>query len=172
MRLTPRFGILTLLIVVACASLLAWLNTQETTTITEPYYAPLMGAVRHPPPYTAKEMAVSVYIDRGWPIWHTREIMGVMAHNAGLYIEDYGTPNARLRVGGGFDLRDPAFPETSCVRLAINAGIGLMILIAVALASEFFIRVCGSWRRPTKCGRIVPAAPESPSLFDQREAAS
>jgi len=172
LRVIPRFGILTLLIVVACACVLSWLNTRETTTITEPSYAPLMGAVPHPPPYTPKEMGVSVYIDRGWPIWHTRETMGVMAHNAALYIDDYGTPNARLRVGGRFDLRDPAFPETSYVRLAINASVGLIILIAVGLASELFIRVCGSGRRPTKCGRMVPAAPESPSLFHQRESAS
>jgi len=157
LRLTPRFRILTLLIVVACASLLASLNTRETTTITEPVYAPLMGAVRHPPPYTAKEMGVSVYIDRGWPIWHTRETMGVMLHNAGLYIEDYGTLNARLRVGGEFDLRDPAFPETSYVRLAINASVGLVILIAVGLASELIIRACGSQRRPTTDGGNVPS---------------
>ena len=141
-----RFRILTLMISVAGVCLLISLNVRETTTITEPYYAPLMGAVRHPPPYDTKEMAVSVYIDRGWPLWHTRESMNVMSHNAALYIDDYGTPNATPRVGGSFGLRDHASLKIRYVGIAVDVSVALFLIAALGFVSEVSIRRLASKR--------------------------
>ena len=97
------FRLMTLFVVVSLACLITWLNSRERTTFTEP-----SPNVRHAPPYEMKEMAIDVCLDRGWPVWHTRLSMGVMAHNANLYIEDFGTPEAKPRYGGTFGLTKEA----------------------------------------------------------------
>lgn len=136
MRLIPHFSILTLLLVVSVACLLAWLNTRETITQTEPCYAPLMGVARHPPPYHIKEMCITFHVQRGWPIWHARSSHTYRAHNAGWdFVDGWPTHDVLL--------------ETDYFRVGTNACIGLFILIAAGVVSEFFARRLGSVCRPT-----------------------
>ena len=129
-----RLRFLWLFIVIGVAALIVALNVRQTKTITEPYYAPLWGAVQHPPPYAMKEMAISVHTDQGWPIWHTRASNHFAAHNARLVIDENGWPyegvqDPRLRY-------EQATPETDYVRAGIDFAIGLLILIVAATASE------------------------------------
>ncbi len=146
LRLRPQFSILTLLVVVTCFSLLMTLNTRETTTIAEPQYAPLWGATPHPPPYDMKEMAIPVYKDRGWPIWHSRASKYFAAHNAALYID------------GPWGMGE-FLPETDYTRLAIDACAGSFILIAVGVGSELLFRRLRWVHRPTRHNRTA----ESPN---------
>lgn len=118
-----RFSLLTFLIVVGVAALLLALNLRETSTVSEPSYAPAWGAARHPPPYEMKEMVVSRYSDRGWPIWHTRASNHFAAHNAAAYLQ-----------GGSAFI--PATPETDYLRAGFDLAIGLLILLATGVASE------------------------------------
>ena len=119
-----RLRFLWLFIVIGVAALIVALNVRQTKTITEPYYAPLWGAVQHPPPYAMKEMAISVHTDQGWPIWHTRASNHFAAHNAALFLDE-----------GGLHY-EQATPQTDYIRAGIDLAIGLLILIVTAAASE------------------------------------
>lgn len=127
-----RFRFLSLLIVIAVAVLIVALNLRQTRTVTEPY--PMLDAVQHPPPYEMKFMTISVHIDQGWPIWHTRASNHFAAHNARLVIDEGGLPYEGVQ--------DPrlqykqATPQTNYVRAGIDFAIGLLILIVTAAASE------------------------------------
>jgi len=123
-----RFRLVSVFVVVFLAAVLAWLNARETQTITEPYYAPLFGAVPHPPPYEMKEMAISVHTDRGWPIWHTRASNHFASHNATAYLMDDGLPY------------DDPIPETDSVRALIDLVAGLSILVIALLSCEMIVR--------------------------------
>jgi hypothetical protein len=112
----------------AC-SLFVWLNNLETITEEEPQYAPLVGALPHPPPYDLQEMAVTFHRDRGWPIWHSRATNHFRAHNAALYYLS-GPP-----LGPQLDW------ETDYRRLAVNAFVGFVVVALVGTVSELF--VCG-----------------------------
>jgi hypothetical protein len=111
-----RFPLVSIFAVVSLAAVLAWLNTRETQTVTEPYYAPMLGAAPHPPPYEMKEMAISVHADRGWPIWHTRSSTHFATQNATAYVTD-----------GGLSFDDP-IPKTEPVRALIDLVAGALIL--------------------------------------------
>ncbi|MCE9553305.1 MAG: hypothetical protein K8T91_07995 [Planctomycetes bacterium] len=124
LRTAPRFSILTLLVVITAASVLCGLNVRKRTTWTKPYYA----GTPHPPPYILKEMTITFYEDRGWPIWHTRAETNYAAHNAALYwLNDEQM--------GSHDL-----PVTDTARAVVDVLIGLAILVAVGIASELLIR--------------------------------
>ena len=120
-----RFRFLTLLIVVAATVLIVALNPRQSRTVTEPI--PMGGSV-HPPRYEMKFMTISVHIDQGWPIWHTRASNHFAAHNAALYLEK-----------GGLSY-EQATPQTDSVRAGIDVAIGLLILIVTAAASETALR--------------------------------
>lgn len=124
-----RFSVISLVIIVTTASVLAWLNTRETRTVSKPYYAPMFGAVRHPPPYEMKEMAISVHRDRGWPIWHTRGSDHFAAHNAAAHLMEGGLPY------------EPAIPETDKTRAAIDIAIGFALLCISLIISEIVVRL-------------------------------
>ena len=81
------FSLASLLVSIFVAAMLAVANFRESRTVTEPYYAPLLGARWHPPPYAMREMAIDVHYDRGWPIWHARHTDTFAAHNASLYLD-------------------------------------------------------------------------------------
>lgn len=123
-----RFSVLSMLVGIAAAAVLCALNMRATETVTEPEYAPLMGAVRHPPPYEMKEMAVTVHSDRGWPLWHTRASNHFAAHNAGAYLREGGPPYER------------ASPETSIPRVAIDSAAGLLLVVASVALCEMIVR--------------------------------
>lgn len=127
----PRFSILTLLVVITVASVLARLNTIATQTITKPYLA---GAQAHPPPYSIREMVISVHHDRGWPLWHTRASNHFAAHNSALYID------------GQFGMGE-FYSELDYGRLTINAFAWLSILAIAGIASELLIRRLRTLRR-------------------------
>jgi len=135
-------SLVTLLVVVTLASLLAWLNKRERRVISEPHYAPLVGAVLHLPPYEPKEMAIDVHMDRGWPVWHSRATRSFAAHNAALYID------------GPFGMGE-FVPEMDYVRLAFDVLVAVNIMVLAGVASEAYMRRC----RPTRHGRCA----ESPS---------
>ncbi|MCY2987004.1 MAG: hypothetical protein NTY19_03940, partial [Planctomycetota bacterium] len=105
-----RFSLRTLLIMVSAYSLFVWLNTRATVTESKPYYAPLMGALLHPPPYVLKEMGVTFHRDRGWPIWHSRATNHYAAHNAALYYSNDEVFRPKLSW------------ETDFRRLAVDVG--------------------------------------------------
>lgn len=126
-----RFRFLSLLSVTAVAVLIVALNLRQTRTVTEPYP---MDPVQHPPPCAMKFMTISVYVDQGWPIWHTRASNHFAAHNARLFIDERGLPYP-----GDHDPRlqyKQATPQTDYVRAGIDFAIGLLILIVTAAASE------------------------------------
>ena len=140
-----------MLLAVVVAALLVVTNSRESQTVSQPYYAPLLGAARHPPPYALKEMAIDVHYDRGWPIWHTRRSESFAAHNAALYLSDDGpqlaTPMATdddfdivFDDGTEFSYLPPS--ATDWVRAGFDAAIGLLLIaIAVALFELSFRRV-------------------------------
>jgi hypothetical protein len=136
------FSGVTLLAVVTFAVLLAWLNNRERREISEPHYAPMVGAVLHLPPYEPKETAIDVHLDRGWPAWYSRATRSFATHNAALYID------------GPFGMGE-FVPEVDYVRLAFDVVVAANILILAGVASEFYVRRC----RPTRHVRRA----ESPS---------
>jgi hypothetical protein len=117
-----RSRFFSLLIVIAVAVLIVALNLRQSKTVTEPY--PMEGLGQHPPPYEMKLMTISVYADRGWPIWHTRASNHFAAHNAALFLDK-----------GGLHY-EQATPQTNYVRAGIDFAIGLLILVVTAVASE------------------------------------
>lgn len=123
-----RFRILSLIVLIAVTGLLLQLNIREKETVTEPVYTPLLGAVRHPPPYAMKEMSITVHRDRGWPFWHSRGSDHVMAHNAALYLTEDGFPY------------DRAIPQVNVLRLTLNIVVGIAILMLTFVSSEAVLR--------------------------------
>lgn len=128
-----RFSVFTLFVVISLASGLIALNARTSITATEPYYAPLLGAVIHPPPYDMKEMAVSVHTDRGWPIWHTRATNHFAAHNAAAYMID-----------GGLQY-DAGIPQTDYVRALADLAVAILVLGVAMIACETAFRLV--WRK-------------------------
>jgi hypothetical protein len=128
---TPRFSILTLLLVVPFICVLTWLNTRSTLTITQPYYDPVM-----------KGMAISVCLDQGWPIWHSRTSTIVPAAYAIPSYDRARPPKVVLPTKGDSFIR-----RTSWGRVAINASVGLLLVIAIGVLTEVGIRRCEILRR-------------------------
>lgn len=156
--LLPRFSIASTFLATVVAVFLVALNLRESRSITEPYYAPLFGAVWHPPPYVMKEMAIDVHYDRGWPIWHTRRSEHLAAHNAPLYLTDdrprVSAPNGTK---GDFDMifdddtemTYSAPPTTNWVRAGFDAIVSLVIIaITVALFELVSRRLRAARERP------------------------
>ena len=106
-----------MLLAVFVAALLVAINSRESQTVTEPYYAPLLGAVLHLPPYAMKEMAIDVHCDRGWPIWHTRRSESFAAQNAALYLSD--------------DRRQLATPDAPSTTDWFRAGFDVVIALSI-----------------------------------------
>jgi len=123
-----RFSVFSLVVLIAVAACLIRLNMRERETVTEPSYAPMLGAARHPPPYTIQEMAIAVHRDRGWPFWHARSSDYFAAHNAALYLTE-----------GGLSY-DKAIPQTNALRLTMNIGVGIAILMLSLVACKTALR--------------------------------
>lgn len=123
MRFVPRFSVATLLLLIPVAALIAWQNTRESISSSDPYYAPLMGAAWHPPPYHIKELAIDYHIEQGWPIWHARSTYGYAAHNAGWDIVDGVPPERRPK-------------RINWLRLCLNVIAWSGILVLTGVVSE------------------------------------
>ncbi|OYP30413.1 hypothetical protein [Rhodopirellula sp. MGV] len=131
------------------AAIIAALNLRETWTTSAPYYAPLLDARWHPPPYTLKEMSIDLHQDRGWPIWHTRNSTSLAAHNLGLYLNEdrppFGTSNApspdfEIIFDGATESHYSTPTATDWTRAGIDAIVAFSIVVTGASISEFAIR--------------------------------
>lgn len=122
-----RFSLISILFGVSVATVLVWLNTLENLNVSEPYYAPMLGAVPHPPPYDMNEMSISVHADRGWPIWHTRASNHFAAHNVSAYMMDGGLPY------------DHPIQQTEPVRVLIDLAVGFLISGITLLVCEMIV---------------------------------
>lgn len=128
MRPVPRFSILTLLIVVSCAGVLAMLNAGEKRTIAGTFRSdPMPGAAALSSPNGEQQMVVLVEIDRGWPFTHLHVSQFVAADKLPLYI------NGSLEV-------PPLSPSIDYLYLTINLVVGLILLTSAGFASEYLRR--------------------------------
>lgn len=149
-----RFRISSWLVGALVIAVVGALNSRERRTVSDPYYAPLIGATWHPPPYEMKEMAVDVHYDRGWPIWHTRRSECFAAHNAPLYLAGgWNVTSAsddvdlEITFDEEFDI-DSAVPSpTDRIRLLFDGFVALAVFSLSVILSELASRCVRSSNR-------------------------
>ncbi len=145
----PRFSIANLMLATIVVAMLCVANLRESRTLSPPYYAPLLGAVWHPPPYVMKEMAIDVHDDRGWPLWHTRRSRSFAAQNVGLYVqEDHSGIETAKETDIDFDVvtgigvagMDSAPLQTNWIRAGLNLIAAIIIVAFVVVFFEVVYR--------------------------------
>ncbi len=121
----PRFSINSILVAIAVAAMLLALNTRQSKSTTEPFYASLKLTTAPPPPVQIRRLARAVNHDRGWPIWHTRATEHIAIHQHEL--EPYL---------GGVEFQDIS-ATTNLLRAGFDFAVAVTIVILSIVLSEW-----------------------------------